>query len=132
MKTTHIKNFNKFRQFLITNLIVFLVILLTGSMIHAKEKPLAVTEKNNQGETIIKVKNPEAYHWYLLYHVQANGSYHYVEAQASDGPDIEFSSKANMAGTYEVFEYASAPQTIPQIPGEEKKIKGYLSVPGKK
>lgn len=132
METRNIKKIAKPNKTLLSKLTIILILLFTGSMVFAQGKPECITEKNNNKEITIKVKNPQAYQWYLLYHIKPDGSYNYLEAQSSDGSDIKYSKSYLMAGRYEVFEYKAVPQSIPQVPDNDKRIKGFGSVPEKK
>jgi hypothetical protein len=100
----------------------FVIALFTTTSLQAQE-PVLKKHLNQDGQTSLKVENPVAYNWYLLYQENPDGSFTFLEAQASDGTDIIFSTTYKKNTDYQTYQYNSKMDPVPEIPDRSLKIR---------
>jgi hypothetical protein len=117
----------------VKGMLPFMFFMLFATSMQAQSASITTMDaQNEKGEfyTALKVNNPTAFHWYVLFSKHADGSYQKLQSLASDGTSFSFSVKLDPALAYKVYTYTSrqylpsnapGPQDIPvgQIPPEE-------------
>ncbi len=111
MKSTALKPYNGFMFHCITKglmLFVFLVLIAAG--VQAQTVSITTIDAQNQegvSYPALQVNNPSAFSWYVLYKLNADGTYEKLQSLASDGTSFSFSVKLEASMTYQVYTYSS-------------------------
>lgn len=123
MKNTVSKPINCFTiSCFIKGILPFLFFMVFAVSVQAQSASIATIDtQNEKGEfyTALSVNNPVAFEWYVLFSMNADGTYQKLQSLASDGTSFSFTEKLDPALTYKVYAYTSRQYLPLDAPGPQ-------------